>query len=85
MNLLATFGNLNRLDGIAILVIVLLLLRFKRLPEIGVGTAVRDFIGAEDEIEHGIKFSERSRSRAVFFVLLSTLGGLIVGFAIYQR
>jgi sec-independent protein translocase protein TatA len=56
MNILATFGNLGGLDGIFILFIILMLFGAKRIPELarGLGSAVREFSKAKDEIEHEI-------------------------------
>jgi sec-independent protein translocase protein TatA len=56
MNILATFGNLGGVDGLFILLIILLLFGAKRLPELarGLGSAVREFSKAKDEIEHEI-------------------------------
>jgi sec-independent protein translocase protein TatA len=54
MNILATLGNLGGIDGLFVLLIVLLLFGSKKLPELarGLGSAVREFSKAKDEIEH---------------------------------
>ena len=51
---LATFGNLAGFDGILIFLILLLLFGAKKLPELakGLGSAVREFSKAKDEIHH---------------------------------
>jgi sec-independent protein translocase protein TatA len=52
MTPLATFGNLFSGDGIIIFLILLLLFGAKKLPELakGLGSAVREFSKAKDEI-----------------------------------
>jgi sec-independent protein translocase protein TatA len=54
MSTLALLPNLAGGDGLLILLIVLLLFGAKRLPELakGLGSAVREFSKAKDEIEH---------------------------------
>src|SRR3954447_24490140 len=51
---LATFGNLAGFDGIFIFMVLLLLFGAKKLPELakGLGSAVREFSKAKDEIHH---------------------------------
>jgi len=54
MSTLALLPNLFGGDGLMILLILLLLFGAKRLPELakGLGSAVREFSKAKDEIEH---------------------------------
>jgi sec-independent protein translocase protein TatA len=49
---LATFGNIMGFDGILIFLVLLLLFGAKKLPELakGLGSAVREFSKAKDEI-----------------------------------
>ncbi len=56
MNSLALVGNLFGADTLVIFMILLLLFGAKRLPELakGLGSAVREFSKAKDEIEHEI-------------------------------
>ncbi len=56
MNILALLPNLFGGDGLIIFLILLLLFGAKRLPELakGLGSAVREFSKAKDEIEHEI-------------------------------
>src|SRR5438552_3253723 len=56
MNSLALISNIFSGDGLIIFLILLLLFGAKRLPELakGLGSAVREFSKAKDEIEHEI-------------------------------
>jgi sec-independent protein translocase protein TatA len=56
MNTLALISNILSGDGLIIFLILLLLFGAKRLPELakGLGSAVREFSKAKDEIEHEI-------------------------------
>ena len=56
MNSLAIISNLMSGDGLIIFVFILLFFGAKRLPELarGLGSAVREFAKAKDEIEHEI-------------------------------
>jgi sec-independent protein translocase protein TatA len=56
MNSLALLPNLAGGDGLIIFIIILLLFGAKKLPELarGLGSAVREFSKAKDEIEHEI-------------------------------
>src|SRR3954466_8487314 len=56
MNFLALLPNLAGPDGLIIFILILLLFGAKRLPELarGLGSAVREFSKAKDEIEHEI-------------------------------
>jgi sec-independent protein translocase protein TatA len=56
MTTLALLPNLFGSDGLIIFLILLLLFGAKRLPELakGLGSAVREFSKAKDEIEHEI-------------------------------
>jgi sec-independent protein translocase protein TatA len=56
MSTLALLPNLAGGDGLLILLIVLLLFGAKKLPELakGLGSAVREFSKAKDEIEHDL-------------------------------
>src|SRR5215218_4910159 len=52
MTPLATFGNIMGFDGLLIFLVLLLLFGAKKLPELarGLGSAVREFSKAKDEI-----------------------------------
>jgi sec-independent protein translocase protein TatA len=54
MNTLALLPNLAGGDGVLILLVVFLLFGAKKLPELakGLGSAVREFSKAKDEVEH---------------------------------
>ena len=56
MSILASPFNLGGPDGLIIFILILLLFGAKRLPELarGLGSAVREFSKAKDEIEHEI-------------------------------
>jgi sec-independent protein translocase protein TatA len=56
MNIVALLPNLAGGDGLIIFIIILLLFGAKKLPELarGLGSAVREFSKAKDEIEHEI-------------------------------
>ena len=56
MNSLALLPNLMGPDGLVIFLFILLFFGAKRLPELakGLGSAVREFSKAKDEIEHEI-------------------------------
>ena len=56
MNTLALLPNLMGPDGLVIFLFILLFFGAKRLPELakGLGSAVREFSKAKDEIEHEI-------------------------------
>lgn len=62
MSILASPFNLGGPDGLIIFIIVLLLFGAKRLPELarGLGSAVREFSKAKDEIQHEITRSSSS-------------------------
>ncbi len=56
MNILANIGGLFGGDGLVIFLVMLLLFGAKKLPELarGLGSAIREFSKAKDEIEHEI-------------------------------
>src|SRR4051794_34536777 len=56
MTILASPFNLGGPDGLIIFILILLLFGAKRLPDLarGLGSAVREFSKAKDEIEHEI-------------------------------
>ncbi len=59
MNNLALITNLLRGDGLIIVLVVVLLFGAKRIPELarGLGSAVREFSKAKDEVENGSESS----------------------------
>lgn len=56
MNILANLGGLFGGEGLVIFLVMLLLFGAKKLPELarGLGSAIREFSKAKDEIEHEI-------------------------------
>jgi len=65
MTIVALLPNLLGGDGLVIFLILLLLFGAKRLPELakGLGSAVREFSKAKDEIEHEITRPAETRPR----------------------
>ena len=61
MNLLGSFTNFTGMDGLIILLIILVLFGAKKLPELarGMGSAIREFQKAKDEISDELQSASK--------------------------
>jgi sec-independent protein translocase protein TatA len=61
MSLLASFTNFTGMDGLIILLIILVLFGAKKLPELarGMGSAIREFQKAKDEISDELQSASK--------------------------